>query len=45
MTHTGLEKAMTHARLAAHMNRDGAMIHGEDEKNNQAWLGGLRWDL
>ena len=38
-THTGLERAMTHdprpmthVGLDAPTNRDGAMIHGEDEK-------------
>ena len=36
---------MTHAGLDASTNRDGAMIHGEDEKNNWAWLGGLRWPM
>ena len=36
---------MTHTGLDASTNRDGAMIHGEDEKNNWAWLGGLRWPV
>ena len=36
---------MTHTELDAPTNRDRAMIHKEDEKNNWAWSGGLQWPV